>query len=380
MKTLIWFGVGQLKDMVQKGNIGYARHYEAYFDKVYVVYLLGRHPERIKQGKTTLISLGKGKRVRDLLFAPCRIFKLAKEIKPTSYLTADLVFSWWTSILLRWILGAKIILMPVCIPENIYQTSKQTMSFLPKALERLMTKGCFLSADKVLTTYALGAFVDWLRKEQGARNKLIIIETFPETLPSLGFFEELKKKELKFAKAKNNYISLLYVGRLHKEKLVEDLIWMLKKLKELQPKQEFSLTITGDGPEKTHLLELAQSLKIDKNIKFLGYVRNKDLINYYLQADIYVSPLTGTSLREAALCGLPVVAYNTDWIKGLLKHTEHALLVPVRDIEKLAQAVIRLSVDEALRVKIAKNLNTLAWKLWNQENLHSSLKIAFESR
>ena len=379
-KKLIYFSVNKLEDMLEKGNVWYVRCYELYFDEVYVVYLRSEKPIEVKQGRTTLVSLSKNNGFFDILLAPYRLFKFAKKIKPTHYLTADLVFSWWNSILIRIFLKAKIILMPVCIPENIYQTSGQKMSPLPKIVERLMTKLCFLSANKVLTASSFGDFVDWLSKNKQIKNKLVIIEIVPEALPSLEFFEELKKRKINFIKPKTNYLSLLYVGRLYKEKMVKDLILMLKRLKELKPQKLFYLTIIGGGPEKNHLLELAKTFKIDERVNFIDYLPNKDLVDYYLKADIYISPLTGTSLREAALCGLPIVAYNIDWIKGVLKDGESVLLVPVKDIEKLARAVIRLFEDKELRIKIARNIEKLAWKLWGGDIYHrlrKSLKIAF---
>jgi len=380
MKRLLIFGVTKLEDMLEKGNVWYVRHYEAYFDEVYVVYLRGEKPIEVKQGRTTLVSLGKGNGFFDILLAPCRLFKFAKKIKPTHYLTADLVFSWWNSILIRFFLKAKIILMPVCIPENIYQTSGQKMSPLPRIMEKIMTKLCFLSADKILTTYAFGNFVDWLSKNKKIKDKVIIVEIMPEALPAFDFLKELKEKETSFVKQKTNYISLLYIGRLAKEKMVKDLILMIKNLKDLRPEKIFYLMIIGEGPEKDELKKLAESLEINQRIKFLGYLKNKDLVDYYLNADIFVSPLTGTALREAGLCGLPIVAYNTDWVKGFLKNEENALLVPVKDIEKLAQEIIRLTENEELKEKIAKNIKQLAWRIWGGADLAGSLKMAFEGK
>ncbi len=90
-----------MDDMLKKGNIWYVRHYESYFDKVYVVYLFGSPHESILNKNTTLVSLGTGNRLIDLIFAPYRLYKFAKKNKPTAYLTADLVFSWWTSWLIK---------------------------------------------------------------------------------------------------------------------------------------------------------------------------------------------------------------------------------------------------------------------------------------
>lgn len=91
-KSLVYFGTTKFEDMARKGNVWYVRHYEAYFDEVYVVYLMGDEKKIVFQGDTHLISLGSGRNKFDLFFAPYRLLKLCRKVKPTSYLTADLVF------------------------------------------------------------------------------------------------------------------------------------------------------------------------------------------------------------------------------------------------------------------------------------------------
>lgn len=363
--------------MLEKGNVWYVRHYEAYFDEVWVVYLLGNGPRVVRQGNTTLVSLATGKRILELLFAPFRLLKFAQEIKPTSYLTADIVFSWWSSVLIKLILKAKVVLMPVCIPENIYRTSKQTLSGLPRVVERTMTRLCFLSADRILTGHSFGNFVDWLSENKLAKDKLIIIEKLVDALPTMQFFRKLREKGPKSVRSDSKCISLLYVGRLHKEKMVDDLLKALKILLESECSKDFYLTIVGDGPERDYLLNLAETLKVNDKIRLIGYLKNEDLVDYYLKADVYVSPLTGTSLREAGLCGLPIVAYNTDWIRGILKHEENALLVPVRDVKCLAREIIRLSEDEIFRMRMSKNIKKLAWKMWGDVGIEYDLSKIF---
>jgi hypothetical protein len=47
--------------MLAKGNVWYVRHYEAYFDRVYVAYMFGSPHEPVTNGNTTLVSLGSGR-------------------------------------------------------------------------------------------------------------------------------------------------------------------------------------------------------------------------------------------------------------------------------------------------------------------------------
>jgi glycosyltransferase involved in cell wall biosynthesis len=380
MKTLMILTPVQLNDMLKKGNVWYVRHYESYFDKVYVIYFLGYPHARIIQGNTTLISFGTGKRKIDLIKSPYRLFKYAKKINPTHYLTADLVFSWWTTLIMKLLLRAKIYLMPVCMPEQIYKVSAKSMSNLPIWLERLFTTLSFISADKVLTGMSFGSFSGWLKGHRLAQKKLTIIEVLVESIPSAEFFKNLQiqKDSFRLNSHKSKTFSLVYVGRLHREKLVDDLIRMMSVLKSFS-KASFTVTLKliGDGPERSRLEQLAQELRVRDLIIFSGYIANERLPAILLESNVFVSPLTGSSLREAALCGLPIIAYDMDWVSGFFKHEENILLVPPRNFEEMARHVIRLKEDEKLRKKLSQNAAELAQRYWSFEGLQESLSRAF---
>ncbi len=127
MRELFLFTVTDIDEMLKKGNIWYLRHYEAYFDKIYAVYILGTGHKQITSGNTTLVALGTGSILKDLFLAPYRLYRFAKEVKPSEYLTADPLFLWWTSILIKLFLRAKIYFLPVCMPELLYKNKKSRM-------------------------------------------------------------------------------------------------------------------------------------------------------------------------------------------------------------------------------------------------------------
>lgn len=363
-----------MEQMLDKGNVWYVRHYEAYFDRVYVIYFVGSCHEPVTNGATTLLSLGTGRTKIDLLLAPYRLYRLFQEINPTTCLTADLVYSWWTCWLLKALLGAEICLMPVCMPEEIYRSSGRSLSgFLPIWVERRCISLSFAFADRVLAARYSGGYLDWLGAMRSIREKLLIVDKFAEDLPSKGFFENLRGHNLL-----RKGSTLVYVGRLHREKLVEDLVRMMAVIKRLgDPKNAMTLVIIGDGPERPNLEQLARNLSVEDCIRFVGRVRNEDLPNYLLSGFAFVSPLTGLSLIEAALCGLPIVAYEMDWVRGGLKHEETALLVPPGNFEEMARQVLRLVNDEGLRNRLSQNVRNLAWRNWSPEGLRESLHHAF---
>jgi glycosyltransferase involved in cell wall biosynthesis len=364
--------------MLAKGNVWYVRHYEAYFDRVQVAYLLGGPIGSRAQGGTTLVALGSGRQIVDLLLSPWRLFRFARRVRPSAYLTADQVFGWWTSLLVRMLLRARVRLMPVCQPEVIYAATGRALSSLPIPIERLFVRLSFASADRVLTARAFGSFVEWLRGDASAARKLIVVDTIAEALPGMGFLEEVRRRAAHADPAGAVGTEVIYVGRLSSEKLVDDLLKMVATLAHtggLPPGTR--LRLIGDGPERPRLEALARELGIVDHVEFVGVIPNEDLPQHLLRARAFVSTLTGTSLREAALCGLPVVAYDIDWLSGLLVHEQNALLVPHRDFVALGRELRRLLGDAALRRRLSENIRGLARQLWSTESVASSLAMAF---
>jgi len=379
MKKILLFTVTDMDGMIKKGNAAYVRHYEAYFDEVYIAYLLGKRREDVRNGNTTLVALGSGKGWIDLLLAPFRLFMFARKIKPESYLSADQFFLWWTSVLIKLFLKAEVVLMPDCLPDVIAQILRQqSMTGLPKHIERVLIGLSFLSAHTVMAANSFGSYPERLSRYKYSENKLVVIRKNVEALPSPEFFAALRERKRNSIKREpKNHISLLHVGRLHKQKMIDDLVRMLAIVTKLRPHKNFILTTLGGGMEKAAVVELTKSLGLDGKVKFIDYIRNESAVDLYLNADIYVSPFTGTSLREAALCGVPVIAYEADWVKGFFKHEENALLVPPRDINIFASEVIRLAEDDDLRARIAGNVERLAWDMWSDEDIKSSLSELF---
>lgn len=378
-KKLIDFTTTRLEDMLEKGNVWYMRHYEAYFDEVYVVYLMGNGERIVSQGNTSLVPLGRGRNKLDLFLAPYRLLRFSRNVKPTSYLTADLVFSWWTSILIRIFLRAKIVLMPVCMPHVIYESSGKSLSGLPLWLEKLFLKFSFHVSARVLTSQAFGNFVEWLSNKPEAKNKLKVVETIVDALPTHDFLQ--KASQMHVNRCETSSFTLLYVGRLHSDKLVDQLIHMIKFIlvdSTIQLSKPIQLILIGDGHERKKLVGLAEELGVRENIKFIGYLPNEQIASYYFSSDVFVSPLTGSSLREAALFGLPIVAYEMDWVVETFRHNENILFAKPGNPHDMAQQVIRLLKEPGLAIRIGQKAKRLAWKTWGEVDIKEALAHSFE--
>ena len=360
--------------MCSKGNLWYVRHYEDYFDQVNVLYLLGDNPAEIAQGKSRLISLGSKYRFLDLLFAPLNLYRHARKTNGPFFLSADMVFGAWASLLVRRFLGARLVIMPVCILPELYSYSRKSLSGLPIWLEKILVAWTFRSAEKIIMGRDSLASLSWLKDDLNAAPKLQQVECTVEEFPPQTFYDSLMRNKQMQRSA--GALTLLYVGRIHPEKMVSSLVDMMVILKKKQA--NVRLIMAGDGVEKADLEKKATKHGLKEMIEWLGYVGPDQLPLVYRRADIFVSTNTGTALREAGLAGLPIVAFKVDWVRQLLLHGENAMLCEGGDSVGLAENVLLLMRDSKLKERIAKSFHELARKRWATEKIKLGLGQTFD--
>lgn len=153
-----------------------------------------------------------------------------------------------------------------------------------------------------------------------------------------------------------NKTRLLHVGRLSSEKGVVVLLEALRQLKR-KYQRRFELTVAGSGPEEIRLKENAKSLGIEKNVRFLGYVReDAELSRLYQESDVFILPSFTEGvpkvILEAMANGLPVVATSVGGIPEIIQNGENGLLVPPGDAEGICESVYRLLIDQKLCARV----------------------------
>ncbi|MBI3399819.1 MAG: glycosyltransferase family 4 protein [Acidobacteria bacterium] len=147
---------------------------------------------------------------------------------------------------------------------------------------------------------------------------------------------------------------VVYVGRLEPRKGVDVLIRAMPIVRARVANAR--LLIVGDGPARDALTALARS--VDADVRFAGRVDDQQLPAYMQAGDIVCSPALGGEsfgivLLEAMACGTPVVASRIEGYTDLLGE-DSAVLVPPRDSDALAAALMALLKDEGRRRTLAR--------------------------
>jgi glycosyltransferase involved in cell wall biosynthesis len=118
------------------------------------------------------------------------------------------------------------------------------------------------------------------------------------------------------------------------------------------------LTIAGSGPERASLEALAADLGVTPAVTFTGRLDHGQLPALYRSADIVVNPAlvdnAPVSLIEAMASGVPIVSTRVGGIPDMVADQVTALLVPPRDAQAMAAAILRLLGDAALAERLAR--------------------------
>ncbi len=98
---------------------------------------------------------------------------------------------------------------------------------------------------------------------------------------------------------------VMYIGRASREKRLEV---MLKAAR--IARKDLLFVIGGTGPARAYYEAMARRYKLN-NVKFVGFVNDEELPEYYAAADVFCIPSTfetqGIVSLEAMACGTPVV-------------------------------------------------------------------------
>ena len=122
------------------------------------------------------------------------------------------------------------------------------------------------------------------------------------------------------------------------------------------------LWLAGDvvGPDNSYeeyLKTLTEQLKVTDNVHFLGW--REDVPAIMMRADMVVLPTHeegfGHVILEAMLLKRPAVASPVGGIMDSIQNGLNGLLFPVQDDERLAEQIIRIHNDAALRQRIIDN-------------------------
>lgn len=130
---------------------------------------------------------------------------------------------------------------------------------------------------------------------------------------------------------------------------------------------------------KKQLIQLVSELGMKEKIVFSDFVEDVELI--FKSSDIVLNFSESESFSmtclEALTYGTPLIATDSGGPKELFEHERSGLLVPNRDVEAMAAAIIRLSGDRNLRASFAKAGREYVSKKFSQKKSAHTLSAIY---
>jgi len=157
------------------------------------------------------------------------------------------------------------------------------------------------------------------------------------------------------------------VARLEPMKSVEDAIRVVAELN--RRGHCVKGLIVGDGTLKKELEHLATTLGAVNAVIFAGNRTQEWLATVLPRATVIISPHMGRALTEAALAGVPIVAYNYDWQREVVVDGETGYLVSNKDWMGLSDKTEHILTHPASGKIMGKNAREKVLEMMNPERL-----------
>jgi len=229
---------------------------------------------------------------------------------------------------------------------RIVYTEHGRLSDAPPTLKRRLVNpllarfpGSIVAVSRELREYMIASRFPAARVE-------VVHNGIAPGLPATGLDRILARRALGLER---DSLTFMTVARLDP---VKDLRTMLDAFAIVRiARPDAQLVIVGDGPERERLEVRAAAPDLGDSVRFAGY--RADVRSVLAAADVYVSSSISEGISitilEAMATGIPVVATAVGGTPEVLEHARGGALVPSRDPDALAAAMLRFAADTRAR-------------------------------
>lgn len=151
---------------------------------------------------------------------------------------------------------------------------------------------------------------------------------------------------------------VICVSRLKTLKYVEDALEAF--MRSASTFREWTFIIVGDGELRSDMETRIRNSSVSSQIILMPTADQDYLAALYAAAEVFVSPLCGRALSEAALGACALIGYDTDWQPEMISDGHTGVLVPLRDVDELTAGLQKLLGDSDRRRELGRAARHLA--------------------
>jgi glycogen(starch) synthase len=152
-----------------------------------------------------------------------------------------------------------------------------------------------------------------------------------------------------------------FAGRLVYEKGVQHLVHAIPQLRDRHP--DLRVVIAGDGPYRAELQDVTRRLRLERTVRFAGFMNETQLPAVLGATDATVVPSLyepfGMVALEAAAAGAPLAVAATGGLAEIVEPGVTGVTFPHGDPDALANAVDTLLIDEVFARRVARQARSM---------------------
>lgn len=205
---------------------------------------------------------------------------------------------------------------------------------------------------------------------EGVKNDLVINRITKKPLKVLGYGNVMGVDMNKFSRRKEvlniantinngNYFTFLYVGRIVKDKGINELMSAFERLYS----ETTNVRLWLVGPFEDSLDPISEKAKdiIHNNpgVEYVGPKYGDELLAYYAAADCFVFPSYRegfpNTVLEAGAMGLPSIVTDINGSREIIKQGENGVVIPSQNAEVLYHAMKNMIANHTAREYMASN-------------------------
>ncbi|WP_010583244.1 glycosyltransferase [Schlesneria paludicola] len=290
----------------------------------------GPYESELREADVPLTVIGKRAK-----FDPFSIWRLRKELR-----------RWQPQIMHSWLFAANAYcrLSSGAVPATKIVVSERCVDSWKAGWQRWLDRRLIDQTDRLIGNSS--SVVEFYRELGVPAEKLACVPNGVEVPPLDESANQQARSELlkELGLPPTTYVAG-YIGRLAKQKRVEDLIWAVETLRQIRP--QLHLVLVGEGPERTRLEEFAKQIGATNHIHFVGH--RDDAPRWMSLFDVFclASSFEGmsNSVMEAMSMGKPVLASDIPANRELVAQGETGFLPKLTDTVGFMQFLRRL-IDE----------------------------------
>jgi glycosyltransferase involved in cell wall biosynthesis len=182
----------------------------------------------------------------------------------------------------------------------------------------------------------------------------------------------------------NSKNKILFVAGLKKAEKYKGLEYLLSAVNIIKKNiKDVKLTVVGEGDYIIYYKKLCKDLEIERNVEFKGRLIGRKLVEQYQKSNVLalssLSESFGIVLLEAMACKKPVIGSNIGGIPYVIDNDQNGLLVPPKDPQALADAIIKILTNPKLAKKMGEEGYKKVTKYFTWEKQINTTKEIIEN-